>query len=419
MSKIIRVRGTRDISGEEIALFREVERKARKVFYQFGYKEIVTPLIELKKLFERSIGEETDIVEKEMFIIKTKSDEQLALRPEGTASVVRAYVESSMYKKEPYSRFFYTGPMFRYERPQKGRLRQFHQIGAELLGVESPYSDAEVVKLAVSIIEECEVTNYRVEINSLGCRRCRLSYSSTLKKFLEKNFDNLCDDCRKRSRRNPLRALDCKNEACRRIYKSAPVLLENLCEECMKHFDGVQENLKVLGVSFVINPLIVRGLDYYTKTAFEVICDELGAQNAVAAGGRYDGLVSELGGGEIPGTGFAMGIERIIEITKLVVTQKREGVSIVPMSDKYLPFAVKLAMKLRRKNIRVVLDYRLGSLKSQLKRADRENVKWAIIIGEEELSSGKLTLRDMERGTQKSVTQDDLESLLTEKNGYC
>lgn len=403
-----RVRGTRDFFEPEVSKFREIERRARRVLLSYGYREVITPLIELKSLFERSLGEDTDIVEKEMFVFKTKSDEEISLRPEGTASVVRAYVESAMFRKVLFSRLFYIGPMFRYERPQRGRFRQFHQIGAELFGTDSPLSDAEIIKMATEILKGCEVSQFSVELNSVGCKKCRKEYSYKLKEFLLTKKDYLCDDCLRRIERAPLRTLDCKKESCVQVLTESPSILHHLCSSCSEHFEEVKKNLQLMGVDFRVNEKIVRGLDYYTRTTFEINSENLGSQNAIAAGGRYDGLVKELGGEDVPAIGFAIGMERLMEVSNITTNEERKGVAIIPLSVNFVPHALRIAEELRKDGVMVIMDYRLGTLKTQIKRADKEGVRFALIIGDEEVEKNVFSIKDLASGEQNTLPFEEV-----------
>ena len=310
--KITAIKGMSDVLPPDSFLWREIEEKARKIFDTYGFEEIRTPIVEPTELFVRSVGETSAIVEKEMYTFEDKKGVSLTLRPEGTAPVVRAYIENGMYAKDPIAKLYYFGPMFRYEQPQKGRSRQFFQIGAELLGAESPLADAEMLILLHQLFQGFGISDARFEINSLGCKTCRPKYLGAIHQFLKGKEEKFCDDCQKRSKKNPLRILDCKKEGCRKLTEAAPVINDYWCEACSQHYREVRGLLLAGHVKFKENPRIIRGLDYYCRTAFEVLCDDLGSQNAVAAGGRYDGLIQELDGPDLPGIGFAIGVERVL-----------------------------------------------------------------------------------------------------------
>ena len=310
------IKGMADIMPPDSRLWQKVEATARRVFENYGYDEIRTPIAEPTELFRRGVGETSSIVEKEMYTFEDQGGDSITLRPEGTASVVRAYVESGVSTQDPIAGFYYIGPMFRRERPQKGRQRQFHQIGVELLGVGGPLADAEVIAMFGQFLSEVGAQSIELELNSLGCPACRPGFDTALLEYLHRHKASLCEDCIRRIERNPMRAFDCKNEGCKTLMEKAPILPDSWCQECITHFDAVKRELKLLKIGYVENPRIVRGLDYYMRTAFEFTTDKLGAQNAVAAGGRYDGLVKALGGPDVAGVGCALGIERLILLLK-------------------------------------------------------------------------------------------------------
>ena len=310
--KIEAIKGMSDVLPPESENWQTVEQLAREVFRTYDFQEIRTPIVEPTELFVRSVGETTDVVQKEMYTFKDRKGLSLTLRPEGTASVVRAYIQASLSSKDPIAKLYYFGPMYRYEQPQKGRKREFYQIGVELLGAETPLADAEVLMLLEQLFLKVGVTDTNLEINSLGCKNCRPDYIKAIQKFLKGKLNKFCDDCQKRSQKNPLRILDCKKEGCRKLTEDIPLVSDFWCVECHQHFREVRGLLLAGHVKFKENPRIVRGLDYYCRTTFEVLSDRLGAQNAVAAGGRYDGLVKDLGGPDVPGVGFAIGMERLM-----------------------------------------------------------------------------------------------------------
>jgi len=401
--KIKALNGFKDILPEDVPLWRQVEDCARAVLERFHFTEIRLPILEKTELFARSIGADTDIVEKEMY---TFTDKQVTMRPEATASLMRAYIEHSMHAARPVQRLFTIGPMFRHERPQKGRLRQFHQLDVEVLGSASSRLDAELMSLGAHLFSELKVTT-SLEINSLGCPACRPGYRRELLAFIEERLADLCDDCRRRSTTNPLRVLDCKKPTCRQQVADAPSVIEHLCADCADHFSGVQKNLGLLGVDYKVNKFMVRGLDYYVRTTFEFITDQLGAQSAVCAGGRYDGLIEMLGGPKIPGIGFAMGIERLV----LLLKQNRASSEAAGEIDLFLAglgdeagdFCFRLMHRLRTDGLRVDMDLESKSLKSQMKQADRFGARAVLIIGSDELEAGRAPLRDMATGDQTEI----------------
>ena len=426
--KIRAIKGFSDILPGEVEIWQTVEAKTRQIFKAYNFSEIRIPILEKTELFSRSIGETTDIVEKEMYTFEdrdSRSSEsteatRLTLRPEGTAGVVRAYVESEMYKTEPVRKFYYMGPMFRRERPQKGRMRQFHQIGAEVLGRRDPFIDAEILLLLNDFFGAVGLTEPSLQINSLGCSECRPKYRETLLAFLKERQDSLCDNCRRRIDRNPLRALDCKEPGCIRITMDAPSILDWLCADCQEHFQTVQRLLRETHIQFTLNPRMVRGLDYYCRTTFEWTTTQLGSQSAIAAGGRYDGLVQELGGPAIPGVGFAMGVERLTMLLRMRETAAANGPScyIVWVGERARDWAFSLVHRLRQKGLSVEMEGESRSLKSQMRRADKLRAAFVLIVGEDELAKGKAVLRDMASKQQEEISLDSIEvELMTRKAG--
>lgn len=403
--KLKALNGFKDILPGEVELWQKVETCARRVFAGFDFSEIRLPILESTELFARSIGETTDIVEKEMY---TFVDKKITMRPEATASLIRAYIEHGLYVQKPVQRLFTIGPMFRHERPQKGRLRQFHQMDVEVLGSQNPLVDAELMAMGAMLLQELGVS-VSLEVNSLGCPECRPVFRAELLAFLSERFDLLCDDCKRRSSTNPLRVLDCKNPGCRAQVQSAPSILEHLCVTCSRHFDGVQAGLRQLGVSFSLNKFMVRGLDYYTRTTFEFLTTDLGAQAAVGAGGRYDGLIEQLGGPKnIPGIGFAMGMERLV----LLLQQKAGNETlerlcpdlfIAGLGEAASVFCFSLVHELRSAGLWVAMDLEGRSLKSQMKQADKSGAQSVLIVGEDEMKNGQGTLRNMKTQEQQQV----------------
>lgn len=403
---ITNIKGMRDILPPDSYLWNVVEDIAIKTFTGYGYLEIRTPVVEYLELFKRSIGEDTDIVNKEMYVFKDKKGRDLALRPEGTAPVARSYISTELKEKPQPLRLFYMGQMFRYERPQKGRFRQFYQIGLELLGLENPEADGEVLDVLINFLKNLKFSDLNVSINSVGCERCRIEYIKELKKSLEEKKFDLCKNCKERIERNPLRVLDCKEEKCQIIIKTAPLLFNFLCKECRDHFENTLKILESLCIPFEINQYLVRGLDYYTRTVFEVISKDLGAQNAICGGGRYNKLISDLGGPVIPGIGFAIGEDRLIEILpKEFILQNSYKIDyyLIPVGLNETLFCFHIAQAIRKKGLKAVVFLEDKGLKKGLKIAAEQRAKNAIIIGENEIQSGVITLKDLEKVEQRKV----------------
>ncbi len=393
--KIPSVKGFRDVLPNEAAARRILIERARAVLESYGFGEIEIPLMERGELFARSVGSTSDIVEKEMYAFDDRDGTQIALRPEGTASVVRAYLEAGLSRAMPIARLYYLGPMFRRERPQKGRFRQFTQIGAEFLGRDDAEADAETLCLVADICEVAGLSGYRIEVNSLGDGECRPAYREALVEFGRARLADLCDDCKARLERNPLRLLDCKNEACSAVTADAPMMIDHLCEPCRTHHDRVLQLVGELGVELTHNPRMVRGLDYYCRTAFEVSAEGLGAQGAVGGGGRYDGLVAELGGPQLPGIGFAFGLERMQLAAGDDRPELNLDIFVAPMAAEAAGPAMALARRLRREGWKVEIGASDKKLKAQLKRADKVGVRYAILLGPDELESGRATVRNL------------------------
>lgn len=400
---ITAIKGFNDILPAETGRWQHIEQAARRVFELNGFSEIRVPIMEKTELFCRSIGDATDIVEKEMYSFVDKGENNITLRPEGTAGVMRAFIEHKLYAQDPVAKMYYFGPMFRYERPQKGRYRQFHQIGAEVTGVHDPLADAQVLNMLVQFFREIGLDEPQLQINSLGCPDCRPAYRTTLIAFLEQRTDALCEDCRRRMTTNPLRALDCKVPGCIEATAGAPSMLDNLCQVCSDHFDSVKGYLDSTATPYSINPRMVRGLDYYTRTTFEMVTGLLGSQSAVAAGGRYDGLISQLGGPAIPGIGFAMGVERVALLLGDKEFSQQPDLFIATMGAGERAFAFRLMHDLLQLGLRVELDYEGKSLKSQMRRADKLGARYSVVIGENEVASGRAVLKRMVDGEQVEV----------------
>lgn len=400
------LKGFKDILPDESPAWQWLEATAREVFHRFGFAEIKVPILEKTELFARSIGEATDIVEKEMYTLTDRNGEQITMRPEGTASVLRAFIEHGLHVRQPLTRLYTIGPMFRHERPQKGRLRQFHQMSVEAIGADHPRLDAEVIAMAWLLLAELGLS-VSLQINSLGCPACRPAYREALVAFLSARQEKMCDDCKRRTTSNPLRVLDCKSEHCQEQYRTAPSILDHLCEGCVTHFGAVQHDLAALAIPHSVNARMVRGLDYYTRTTFEFITDALGAQSAVGAGGRYDGLIEQLGGPKLPGIGFAMGMERLA-----LLLEQQNGTAVAPpaidlfvaaLGEDPAAKAFPLVHALRARRLKAAMDIEGRSLKSQMKQADRLNARYALILGKEELVKGEAVLRDMRSKEQQNI----------------
>ncbi len=402
------LRGVEDLIPPESLKYERVVDTFKEVVERAGFSEVILPIFEEARLFTRSVGESSDIVNKEMYVFEDKGGRVVALRPEGTASAVRAYVEHGVYAKEPFTKWFYVGPMFRFERPQAGRKRQFFQAGAEVFGFSQPGADAELIKVADTVLKELSVEAV-LEINSIGCRECRPAYREALINFLKSKLDSLCPDCVRRFEKNPLRVLDCKNESCQMVVSQAPKITDYLCSECREHYQKVKEYLNLLKVEFKENPFLVRGLDYYTRTVFEFKSSQLGAQSTVLAGGRYDYLVEEIGGPQVPALGFAMGIDRVMLLIPELEVERR-GVFVVTRGEEAYRRGLEVVSFLRSKGIRAEIDHRQGSFKAQMKAADRLKVKFAVIIGQEEVEGEFYSLKELSTGKQERV--ESLKELL-------
>jgi histidyl-tRNA synthetase len=396
-SPISAVKGFRDVLPPESERWQELEERAVRLFRRYGFREVRLPVLERTELFARSLGDTTDIVEKEMYSFADRDETRVTLRPEATASVVRAYIEGGLVHTDPAARLMYRGPMFRRERPQRGRYRQFYQIGAELLGREDPLADAELLVMLVRYMREVGA-NVRLELNSVGDAVCRPVYRERLRSFGVAHLNGLCPDCHRRLERNPLRLLDCKVEGCREIIARAPVIADSLCEGCRTHFAAVRDLLGREGVEYAVKPRLVRGLDYYCRTAFELVGDTLGAQNAVGGGGRYDGLVAALGGPDVPGVGFALGVERLAMVIEGGTAMVADPLTFVlPLEARALEPAFGLATRLRDAGLATIVEPAGRSLKAMLRAADKAGARLALIVGEDELRSGRATVRDLAR----------------------
>lgn len=414
MEKITAIRGFKDILPGDADTFRNIETIACDVFKSFGFREIRVPIMEKTELFKRSIGETTDIVEKEMYTFTDRDNDQITLRPEATASVIRAYIEHNMFTNEPITKLFTIGPMFRRERPQKGRFRQFNQIDVEVFGEHKPQSDAEVIFMLMHFLKSVGLSAVQLEINSLGCPDCRPGFSNAVIGFLKGSEKQLCPDCQRRIHTNPLRVFDCKVQTCADTIVNAPCILDFLCSECNDHFEKVKALLQDLNTPFIVNARMVRGLDYYTRTAFEVTTNVLGSQNAVAGGGRYNGLVRYLGGPDVPGIGFAIGFERLIAcLPDEKASDFKTDLFIAALGTRAQNIAFGLSNRLRVAGLSTDMDFADKSLKSQLKKADKLNSAFALIFGDKEIEDKQALLRNMQTKDQKTLPLDGLmESLI-------
>jgi len=414
--RITAPRGTADILPGEVFLWQTIEATARQKFKAYNYKEIRTPLFEASKLFKRSLGQTSEVVNKQLLELKSDKDEGFALRPEGTASIVRSYIENNLDKKEGLSKLYYMGAMFRGERPQKGRLRQFHQIGAEVIGAkaEHPYWDAEIISLSVELLKAFGVEGCELTVNSLGSHTDKEEFSKKLRALLKKDKQGLCQDCQDRLKRNVFRVLDCKNESCKRIVRSLQLDHSHLSKESLEHYTSVKKGLNISGVQYREDVRLVRGLDYYTHTVFEITNKKLGSQDAVCAGGRYNDLVKQLGGADVPAIGFALGIERAL-LAREASSDVREAdpdCYLVVLDGAYLDQALKLLVQLRAQGISAEMSFRSGSMKSLMREADKSAAAHVAIIGENEIKARKVSLKNMKSGEQREVAFDALVNTL-------
>jgi histidyl-tRNA synthetase len=409
------VKGTRDILPDEVSAWHRVEAAARDLFARYGYREIRTPIFEETELFARGIGAETDIVAKEMYTFDDRDGSSLTLRPEATAGIVRAVIEHNLMNTDPALKVYALGPMFRRERPQKGRYRQFHQVDVEAFGIAQPSIDVEIVEVSLAYLEACGLAGWQLVLNSVGDAKCRPAYVETLRAALRENVSRLCADCQRRTETNPLRVLDCKVPEDQAVIEALPRIADHLCAECRDHFAEVRRELELLGVPYRSSHRLVRGLDYYTRTTFEVTSGELGAQNSVLGGGRYDGLVKELGGPDLTGIGFALGMERLVMILPAAEGERRCDVFIAPLEKAALDRALLLQRRLRRAGLRVLMEHEGRGLKSQMKRADKLQARFVAILGKDEIAKGVWTVRDMAASTQQDVEEALVASLLEEK----
>ncbi len=398
------LRGMNDILSEDYERYTYFIQTASDIASKYGFHFIETPLLEETALFKRSVGESSDIVGKEMYQFTDKGGNDVCLRPEGTAGVVRAFIQQKLDRAGGTHRFFYHGAMFRYERPQKGRLRQFHQFGVESFGVESVYEDATMIMMVADILKKLGI-GYRLQLNSLGCKECMPPYRNNLVDFIESVEDKICEDCKRRKFTNPIRVLDCKNEKCQSLYENAPKLINSLCDSCESDFAKLKTILDENDIAYEIDTNLVRGLDYYSKTAFEFVSDNIGSQSAIAGGGRYDRLVEFLDGRATPAVGFAMGIERLLELIKMPEKQ-REGYYIGAMDEEAVHLVIQLAHA-KRSTDKVVNDYKAKNLKNHLKAADKVHARYCAVIGENELGDGTIWVKDLLSKTESIVKQEE------------
>ncbi len=403
MKLIKAARGTKDIFGEDAVKYTYISKTAQEIFESYGYTFIKTPIFEETDLFKRGIGEGTDVVEKEMYTFKDRGDRSLTLRPENTASVVRSYLENAIYGKEDVTKYYYNGSMFRYERPQAGRQREFNQIGVEVLGESSPILDAEVIAMSYSLLEKLGITDLEVHINSVGTNASRIKYREMLLNFLEPMKEELCEDCRMRMEKNPLRVLDCKVDKCKELTKDAPSIIDSLNEEERAHYETVKKYLDIFGVKYVEDSRLVRGLDYYSSTVYEIVTNKLGAQGTVLGGGRYDNLLKQLGDKDIPAVGFAAGVERMMMLLE-DYPKNNPDVYVAWLGENTQEFGLKIAKILRDNGIKTFVDFNSKGMKSHMKKADKLAVKYCIIVGEDEMNKDVVVLKDFSARTQEEMS---------------
>ena len=407
MQLIKAVRGTKDIIGEDAKKYMYISNTVQNLFENYGYNFAKTPIFEETDLFKRGIGEATDVVEKEMYTFKDRGDRSLTLRPENTASMVRCYLENSLYAKEDVSRFYYIGSMFRYERPQAGRQREFNQIGVEVFGEKSPILDAEVIAMGYNLLKQLGITDLEVKINSVGSKESRTIYREKLIEHFQSHIDDMCGDCKDRINRNPLRLLDCKVDSGKDYYKSAPSIIDYLFEDERKHYEEVKKYLTNFGVKFTEDPTLVRGLDYYSSTVFEIVTNKLGSQGTVLGGGRYDNLLKELGDKDIPAVGFAAGVERVMMLLE-DYPKNNPDVYVAWLGENTIEQAMNITENLRKNNLKVHIDFSSKGMKAHMKKADRLSVRYCVIIGEDELNKGVVLIKDFLTREQKEIAFENI-----------
>lgn len=410
-------KGTKDLLPGQVHKWHYVEGKFADICRRYGFKEIRTPMFEHTEVFARGIGDTTDVVQKEMYTFNDHGNRSITLKPEGTSGAVRAFIEHKQYAEVQPTKYYYNTDCFRYEKPQSGRLRHFHQFGIEVFGTPNMMADAEVICLAHDFLTDLGITEIELRINSVGCPECRKKYREALKVYLLPHYEDLCGTCKERFERNPMRIIDCKSEICQAIVKDAPRMIDYLCDDCRNAFEDLKSNLTAMGIDFTIDPNIVRGLDYYTKTAFEFVTTKIGAQGTVCGGGRYDHLVEELGGPPIPGVGFGLGIERLLLLMEAnnayFPEENRVDAFIAVMGDAAKAFGLKLARELRAKGITAEMDTLARNIKGQFKYADRLNARYTLVIGDNELEKGVVSLKDMVKSEQREIKIEDIYKEIT------
>lgn len=409
-------RGTHDILPSETYRWHQVEEQIKKICKEFGYKEIRTPMFESTELFERGVGDTTDVVQKEMYTFLDKGGRSITLKPEGTSPIVRSFVENSVYANPQPTKLYYMYPCFRYEKPQAGRLREFHQFGIEVFGSSAPSIDAEVISLAMSLLDRLGVTGIELNINSIGCPVCRKEYNEKLKDYFRPHLGELCETCRERFDKNPLRILDCKCDNCKKIAKDAPILIDHICDECNTHFESLKKYLEIMEIPYNVDATIVRGLDYYTKTVFEIISHNEGSEGTICGGGRYDGLVSEIGGPEMPGVGFGMGLERLLlvleSIGKLPENDENPDIFIANIGENADIFVQKLIFDLRKNGISAERDYLSRSVKAQMKYANKLFAKFSAVVGDDDITNNRINVKNMATGESEDVVLSEVSDYL-------
>ncbi|HHW95245.1 MAG TPA: histidine--tRNA ligase [Mogibacterium sp.] len=410
------VKGTKDVLPEDSYKWQYIENCWAEFCNRYGFKELRTPTFEYTELFSRGVGDTTDIVQKEMYTFEDLGRRSITLKPEGTSPAVRAFIENNQYALSQPTKYYYDTPCFRYEKPQAGRLREFHQFGVENFGTSSMLADAEVILLGHDFLVEMGIDNVDLHLSSVGCRKCRPAHRRALQDFLKPKYDDLCNTCKSRYESNPMRILDCKSEICQSLVKGAPMMIDFLCEECKADLNELMSLLDLSGVKYILNPSIVRGLDYYTKTAFEFVTTSIGAQGTICGGGRYDHLIEEIGGPDMPGVGFGLGKERLIMMMELVGHdfggKSSPDLFIAWIGEKAKAYAIKLIYNLRKQGIRAELDTKERNLKGQMKYANRLNAKYTVVIGDDEVTTGELTLKDMKNSKQIKIRREDLANVI-------
>lgn len=414
-------KGTKDMLPQEAYKWRYVRNAFADLADRYGFRQIDTPVFEHTELFHRGVGDTTDIVQKEMYTFEDHGGRSITLRPEGTSPVVRSFVEHKIYADPQPTKMFYDIPCFRYEKPQAGRLRQFHQFGVEVFGSDNMLADAEVISLGYEFLKQMGITGVELRINSIGCPACRENHRKALRDFLRPKYDELCNTCKDRFEKNPLRILDCKSPVCSELVKGAPVMLDYLCDDCRNAFEELKSNLTAMGIEYTVDPGIVRGLDYYTKTAFEFVSNTGRAQSTVCGGGRYDNLIEQVGGPSTPGVGFGLGIERLLltmeECGVEIPDEQRTDVFVVMMGDKARDYGLKLASQLRARGVNTQIDLLARNIKGQMKNADRSRAKYAVIIGDNEIESGVLSVKVLDESRQIEVPMNDINEVLCRELG--